>query len=153
MPARLPDPFASMRWRERFALHWRLQRSLRVGLAERNETTLAVLRSSALGSAAVGVENRGTITELTFAAGSQVRLLYCHRPTVRRLRNAIAGGVAVLDDAANHGQCWGLYFQTVEGRLPLLARQVRVLPGRGGRGGAAWPAASAPPRGAIPLPV
>jgi hypothetical protein len=128
------DPFVALSWRERISLRRQLKRSWRAGLAARNHATLQALHAHVLGATPAAVEHKDGIAEVRFDDGTTVRMTPCHRPTVRALRAAVRAGGVYLAQAAHHGQCWGLYFVTRDGRLPVLALELRVVPA-GGRGG------------------
>jgi hypothetical protein len=92
----------------------------------------------------VSTDHHGTIGEIAFGDGTVVRLWLCHRPALKALRTAATEGYVVLVQADHHSHCWALYFATLEGRLPLMCRELRVRDAQGGIG--------APPDPAVPVP-
>jgi hypothetical protein len=132
MAAQPDDFFTVLPWRQRFGLRRRLRRAWRDGLAEQQADSLTRLRTELLGQPVANIEFRSGLGELTYANGVVVRLWMCHRPAIRALRCAARDGDAVLVEAANHGHCWALYFGTLEGRLPIICRDLRVRNEQGG---------------------
>lgn len=122
-----------LRWR----LELRLRRAWREGMAERHAGTLDAL-SAVTGHDPV-VASRpsrrglGAVTEIVFASGAEIRLSSCYRPYVALLAKRATDRVVVLDHAAYHGNCWGLYFAAGDERVPLLAQEITVVGGRGGQ--------------------
>ncbi len=132
MAAQPADPFATMPWRQRFGLRRRLRQAWRQGVAEQRAVTLRALRAGLTGVPVQSAAYHGTITEIRYADGTVVRLWLSHRPAVKALRQAVADGVVVLVQADDHRHCWALYFSTLEGRLPLMCRDLRVRLDQGG---------------------
>lgn len=146
MAAQPDDPFATLPWRQRFGLRRRLRRAWRQGMAEQRAAALHTLRAGLTGVPVHSAAYHGTIAEIGYADGTVVRLWLSHRPAVKALRQAVADGAVVLVQADDHRHCWALYFATLEGRLPLMCRDLRVRLDQGG-----LPAtAPAPPRHRMP---
>jgi hypothetical protein len=89
---------------------------------------------------------------VVFPGGTAVRLGPCHRPAVRALRAALAGGGPVyLAQASDHGRCWGLYFASPAGRLALIALELRLVRDGGGSDAPEPPTVPASPLRARPF--
>jgi hypothetical protein len=132
MAAEPDDPFATMSFTQRAGLKRRLKRAWREGIAQQRATALLRLRLQVTGVPLLSADYHGMIGELAWSDGTVARLWLCHRPAVKALRLAAREGVAVLVQADDHGHCWALYFATLEGRLPLLCRDLRVRDSQGG---------------------
>jgi hypothetical protein len=128
------DPFATMPWRPRRALQRRLRRVWREGMAAQRADMLIRLRTDLTGVAVASAASSGAVTEVAWADGTVARLWLCHRPAVEALRTAGRDGHVVLVRADHHGHFWALYFATLEGRLPVLCRDLRINAGDGGTG-------------------
>jgi hypothetical protein len=113
-------------------LRRQLRRAWREGLAEQQADSLSRLRNELLGVPVVSADFRSGWGEITFGDGAVVRLWQCHRPAIRALRVAAREGDVVLVQADNHGHCWALYFGTLEGRLPIMCRDLRARSAQGG---------------------
>lgn len=132
MAAEPDDPFATMSFTQRAGLKRRLKQAWREGIAQQRATALLRLRLQMTGVPLLAADYHGMIGELTWSDGAVARLWLCHRPAVKALRLAARDGFAVLVQADDHGHCWALYFSTLEGRLPLLCRDLRVHDAQGG---------------------
>jgi hypothetical protein len=135
MAAEPADPFAAMSWRQRAALRRRLKGAWREGVAEQRSVGLAHLRTELIGVPVLSVGWHSTISEITYADGTVVRLWLSHRPAVKALRTAVRDGVVALGRADDHGHCWALYFATREGRRALMCGDLRVRTAQGGVAG------------------
>lgn len=116
----------------------RLRRMWRQGVADRRTRTLdalaGVLGSDPVLAVIAGSNDLGAVTEIVFSSGVEVRLASCYRPVVSVLAERATKGVVVLERAADHGACWGLYFAAGGEWLPLLAPEITVQTGPGGFG-------------------
>ncbi len=120
--------------RERWAWRRRGRRAWRRGEAERDAAALALLRRDLTGQRLqVGVID-ATVSELVFDGDERVKLGWCHRPTLRRLRDATVGGDVRLIRADHSGHVWALYVATRAGTVALLSTELRVHRGHGGTG-------------------
>ena len=135
-------------------LQWRLRRTWRAGKCEQKQVILGQIQAAVLGAVPERVEQQGGVTDVVFRDGVALRLGPCHRPAVRALRASLRdGGDVYLAQASDHGRCWGLYFAGPQGRLALLALELRLVRDRG-RGSDGTEGSSAPtPRGRVLLPV
>ncbi|MDQ2728730.1 MAG: hypothetical protein M3Y91_12920 [Actinomycetota bacterium] len=129
------DPFADLSPLRRLTLHWRLRRAWRKGMVERHALTLdalgGVIGTDLVVGAAASRRGPGAVTVVSFASGIEIRLSSCYQPAIAILAGRSARGVVVLEDAAYHGNRWGLYFAAGPERLPLLANEISVA-GRSG---------------------
>jgi hypothetical protein len=135
------DPFSSLSRRQRWLLRRQLTRAWQLGRSEQRAVTLAAARATAVGAPVQGVQTDPappgltallTSSELTFSGGTTLRLGCCYAPAVQQLAVAVAQGPVVLARMAHHGRCWGLYFRSGFGWLPVLAVSARVAPDGGG---------------------
>ncbi|MGI8491233.1 MAG: hypothetical protein ACR2KC_00450 [Acidimicrobiales bacterium] len=96
-----------------------------------------LIRAAALGDRLIAVHDGDrhglAVAELDFANGTAIWVGDCHRPTLRTLRLRLEQDAVVLGRAAHHGPCWGFYFISGQGPLPVLAGDAEVL--QAGRGG------------------
>lgn len=130
MDRRSGDPFARLPLLERWALRHRLRRVWRQGLIERHTRTLAALHAAAGGDPVVAVATAAHgPAEIAFGSGLRIRLVFSHPPTVRALGRRSRWQPTVLDHAAYHGVCWGLYFVAGGDLVPILAEEVSVVAG------------------------
>ena len=130
------EPVFQLSLTHRWRLKLRLHRAWRKGMAERHALTLDALATVAGSDMVIAAHpsrrGLGACTEIVFGSGAEVRLSSCYRPYVALLAKRAADRVVVLDYAAYHGNCWGLYFLAGDDRLALLANEVTVLPAAGG---------------------
>jgi hypothetical protein len=144
------DPFAALSWRQRVGLRHRLRKAWKAGVADQHADSLARLREDLIGVPVLSADDRHTIGEIACANGLVIRTWLSYRPAMRALAAAAAGGDVALVHAADHGHCWALYFSTLEGRLPLMCRDLRVRRNQGGMS----PASRVPaPISDAPLPA
>lgn len=140
---RSDDPFARLSRRRRWALHRTLRRAWRQGLADRHAVTLHALRGSlgtdpvvavttAPAGSADGLRGRPGTAEIAFTSGLRVRLGLCHPPAVTALGRRSHQQATVLEHAAYHGFCWGLYFVAGDDHVPVLADEISVVTDPGG---------------------
>ena len=126
---------------DRWRLHREVRATMRSGRAARHRATLAAIRAGLVGATVAAVDDGGQVAEVSFRGGTTIRVGPVHGPTLESLRQASRAGGAWLVRAADHGRCWGLYFATTRGPLPLLAGEVRIVP----RGGLSLPGRAGPP--------
>jgi hypothetical protein len=126
------DPFAAIPFRDRISLRRRLRRTWRESVAERRAESLQRLRGELHGALLRSSTYRGQLSELVFEDGVTVRLWTCHRPAIKALCAATRNGDVRLIRADHHGHCWALYFATLEGRLPVICRDLLVHDDFGG---------------------
>jgi hypothetical protein len=131
----------ALRLRDRLSLQVRLWRARRVGLGDRRTAMLVAACDAAQGewlcsvvegpasSSGIGVMGSA---ELHLFDGAVLDLGVCHRPTVAKLRQAMASGPVIVERIADHGHCFGVYVRTTAGSLGLLVPRLLVAPGHGG---------------------
>ncbi len=123
--------FAISRW-DRWSWRRRFVRVAREGTRARNAAVLERLRTDLLGQRLVADQLDRTVTEFAFEDGTRLRLGWCHRPTVRALHDLARHGDVRLARVDRHRHLWALYVATVEGVVPLLSSEVRLVDDQGG---------------------